>query len=269
MAGIPTSHVENEGKKLQRAPDTNSNIGVSMDDILDINTLFGPLPVASVDLPVDNLLELMNRRRVGSACTLSTLGVLLDPAVGNSATRAACSEHSQLIPAATLNPTLFLGDVLPLQRLKTDGFKLVRFFPAIQGWQIRFAPFHSLIQNLATTNLPVMIDIEGLGMITDLMAALKGVSSPVILSGVDSHVLAEVVTALRTFPNWHIEISRMLAPGCVQAVVDAVGSERVLFGTGAPSQPIASVLYALQYAGLGDADRKNVLGMNARKILSV
>ncbi len=240
-----------------------------MDDIVDINTLFGPLPVASADLSVDNLLELMERRRVGSAFTLSTLGMLLDPSVGNSATKAACSEHTQLIPVATLNPTLFLGDVLPIQRLKTDGFKLVRFFPTVQGWKIRYAPFHSLIQTLAPANLPIMIDIKGLGMITDLMAALKGFSAPVILAGVDSSVLAEIVTSLKTFPNWHIEISQLLAPGCVQAVIDAVGSERVLFGTGAPSQPIASVLYALQYAGLDDAARKNVLGANARRLIAI
>ncbi len=239
-----------------------------MDDIVDINTFFGPLPVASADLSVDNLLELMQRRRVGSACTLSTLGMLLDPGVGNAATRAACSEHKELIPVATLNPILFLGDVVPLQRLKQEGFKLIRFFPETQGWQIRFAPFHALIQNLVSINLPVMIDIGKSGVITDLMAALKGVASPVILSGVDSNNLAEILISLRTFQNWHIEISRLLAPGCIQAVVDAVGSERVLFGTGAPSQPIASVLYSLQYVGLDDAARRNILGANARRILA-
>ncbi len=80
-----------------------------MDEIIDVNTLFGPLPVASTDLSVDALITLMKRHRVESACTLSTLGLLLDPTVGNSATRAACGEHAELIPTATLNPTSYFG----------------------------------------------------------------------------------------------------------------------------------------------------------------
>ena len=36
-----------------------------MDDIIDVNTLFGPLPQASNDLTVESLLELMRRNGVG------------------------------------------------------------------------------------------------------------------------------------------------------------------------------------------------------------
>src|SRR5258708_6472142 len=105
-----------------------------MDDIVDINTLFGPLPAASVDLAVDALLDMMSVQNVGTACTLSTLGMLLDPMVGNAATRAACSEHSQLKAVATLNPTMYFGDDGMSQSLKSEGFHLVRFFPGQQGW---------------------------------------------------------------------------------------------------------------------------------------
>src|SRR5258708_27397112 len=103
-----------------------------MDDIIDINTLFGPLPVASSDLSVDTLLQLMQKHKVGTACILSTLGLLLDPTVGNAATRAACGEHPELLPIATLNPTMYFGDSEPILRLKADKFCMVRFFPGDQ-----------------------------------------------------------------------------------------------------------------------------------------
>src|SRR5438105_5908305 len=105
-----------------------------MDEIVDVNTLFGPLPVASADLSVDALTSLMQPHHIGTAFTLSTLGLLLDPTVGNAATRAACSEHSELLPVATLNPTMYFGDTASVLRLASDGFRLVRFFPAAQGW---------------------------------------------------------------------------------------------------------------------------------------
>ena len=60
-----------------------------MDAIVDINTLFGPMPFASTDMTVDALLALMHKHNVGQACVLSTLGVLLDATGGNGATRAA------------------------------------------------------------------------------------------------------------------------------------------------------------------------------------
>ena len=84
-----------------------------MDEIVDINTLFGPLPAASADLNVDSLLTLMQKHSVRAACTLSTLGLLLDPTIGNSATKAACVEHPELMPVAltTLGERSAIGDV--------------------------------------------------------------------------------------------------------------------------------------------------------------
>lgn len=240
-----------------------------MDDIVDVNTLFGPLPAASADLAVDVLLELMQKHEVRSACTLSTLGVLLDPAVGNAATRAACSEHPELVPVATLNPTMFFGDPEPLQRLGSDGFKMLRFFPRLQNWRIDFAPFHALLDGIKDTGMPVMVRADSVGEITDLIRELGSYNGAVILSNVDMSSLAEAIAALRMFPNWHVEISRLLSPGCLKLIVDTLGSDRLLFGTGAPAQPVASALHTLQYAGLDEVTRKKILGANARRVLKL
>ena len=241
---------------------------IQMDDIVDINTLFGPLPASSADQPVDSLLALMQKHRVGTACTLSTLGLLLDPNVGNAATRAACEEHVELLPVATLHPMLYFGDTAAVTRLKSDGFRMVRFFPAVQGWPLDFAPFQALLQDLGPTGLPVMLDVASPGDITTLTRVLQSYPGQVILSGVRSSLLSECVAALRAQPTWHTEISHLLAPGCIKLITDLLGVERLLFGTGAPSQPIASALHTLQHAGLDDAARRQILAANARRILN-
>src|SRR5215468_2607210 len=107
-----------------------------MSEIIDINTLFGPMPAAASDLSVEELAALMKRHAVSAGCTLSTVGLLLDHNSGNSATRAACSENRKLIPTATINPMSFFGGDGAHARFKADGFRLVRFFPAVQGWDI-------------------------------------------------------------------------------------------------------------------------------------
>jgi predicted TIM-barrel fold metal-dependent hydrolase len=240
-----------------------------MDDIVDINTLFGPLPAASADLAVDALLDLMQTHRVNAACTLSTLGILLDSLLGNAATRAACAEQGILVPVATLNPTMFYGDTTAVSRLAAEGFRLVRFFPCAQRWKIDFAPFHWLMEHIQDTGLPVMVNIEKMGEITDLTRALRGNEGVVILSQVDHSTLAEAIAALQMFPNWHIETSRLLAPGCLRLATECVGPERLLFGTGAPAHPIASGLHTLRYAGLDESTIDMILGANARRLLNL
>lgn len=237
-----------------------------MESIIDVNTLFGPLPAASVDLTVEVLLDLMAAGAVSSACTLSTLGLLLDANVGNAATHAACEEYPQLIPTATLNPTTFFGDSAPVDKIAADGFRLVRFFPTIQAWPIHYQPFASLLELLSASSMPVMVNITQPGDITDLESVATP-GSTVILSGVDAALLPEAIAALRLNPTWLIETSRMVAIGSVKLVVDTVGAERLLFGTGAPAQSLSSALHALQHSGVSDADRGLILSGNAERIL--
>jgi predicted TIM-barrel fold metal-dependent hydrolase len=238
-----------------------------MDNIIDINALFGPMPSTSADMPVESLVELMEKHSVGVACALSTLGILLDPSVGNSVTRATCAEHSSLRPVATLNPMAFLGDAEPLLRLAKEGFCMLRFFPTTQGWPIDFAPFRALLHRMEETRLPSMIEIDQPGEITTLSRELEGHLLPVILDGVDSNTLAEAIAVLRRHNNWYLETSCLLAPGNIKTVVDTIGAERLLFGSRAPSHPIASVLKTLEYAGLHSDVLNTILHANARRVL--
>ena len=240
-----------------------------MDEIVDINTLFGPMPFASADLTVDALLALMQKHGVGKACVLSTLGVLLDATGGNGATRAAVAEHATLLPVATFNPTAFFGDPTSLQNLRADGFCMVRFFPHEQNWPVAFAPFSSLLEALKPTRMPVMIGVRSIGEITALSETVGSYSGPVVLSGVDYSLLAEAIAALKRFDHWHLEISHLLAPGCIAQVAATVGAGRLLFGTGAPAYPIAAALHTLHYSGLSEAERHQILAANARRILSL
>ena len=237
-----------------------------MDGIIDVNTLFGPLPAASSDLTIEALTGLMQKHNISGACTLSTLGVLLDPNVGNAATRAACADSPALVPTATLNPATYLegqgGNTLASQ-----GFHLVRLFPERQHWPTDFAPLRILLSDLAVTGLPVMAGVAKAGDLTALARELEAYNGDVIFANADGSMLAEAVAVLKARPNFHVEISRLLAPGCLRLLVETVGPERILFGTGAPSQPIAGVLYALHHAGLSQEAARLILGDNARRLL--
>lgn len=239
-----------------------------MSDILDINTLFGPYPLANTDLAIDKLLASMQLHKIGQAVTYSTLGILFDPAVGNSATRAACGDHPELLAGATLNPNLYLGDKASLQSLKSAGFKLVSLFPYTQGWKASSSAFRTLIQDLGEVALPLMLHIEAAGEVAELAQALGAYSAPVIFANVNVDQLADLIAVMRAKPNVYVETSRLTGVGAIKAVADTAGAGRLLFGSGTPYQPVMSALKVLEFSGISGEARTQALGANARRILS-
>jgi hypothetical protein len=240
-----------------------------MSDIIDINTLFGPLPAAASDLSVDDLTELMSRHSIKACCTLSTIGMLLDHNSGNSATRAACGESPSLEAAATVNPMAFFGGDGPYKRFKADGFKLVRFFPGFQGWDPVAESFVALAQVLGEQELPIMVDVDQSGMASGLIRTLDSYEAPIILAGMDETTISEGVALMRAKNNVFVETSNLLAAGAIKQVVESVGPERILYGSGAPSRPMASGLAILKYSGLTDEQTDLVLGGNAKRMLGL
>ena len=240
-----------------------------MDKWLDINTLFGPLPSASVDLSIEDLQSLMRKHGISACCTLSTIGVLLDHNTGNAATLAACREVSCLIPAATVNPIAYFGGEGPAMQFQEDGFKIAHFFPSWQGWPYAFAPFRTLLSTLAARDMPVIVHLDGPGSATQLLDSVGDIACRLVLADVDDRQVSEAVALMRRHPGLLVETSGLSATGAVKLLVAAVGAERVLFGSGAPAKPLGSALASIRHSGLSDADMERIMGQNARSLLGL
>ncbi len=240
-----------------------------MPEIIDINTMFGPLPIAPSDLSIEGLLSQMRRHQISLSCTISTIGLQLDHNSGNAATRAAAAESKELIPVATINPLRYMSNDDTISSLKTNGFKMVRFFPRMQGWPIQFAPFVMLGHGVATANLPLMIETGVPGAATELLNALGDYAGAIILTGVDSQVLAEALVLMTRHANIYLETSGLIATGAIALAASQVGTERLLFGSGAPMRPVACGLNLVRAAGLAAEDEVALLGGNARRLLKL
>lgn len=240
-----------------------------MIEIIDVNTMFGPLPAAASDLSVDALEVMMKKHGIKSCCTLSTVGVLLDQNSGNSATRAACSEHSQLLPVATVNPQNVYTVDGPYTRFKADGFRMVRLFPAQQGWTADYAPCVAVAKRLEVEGLPIMADVMQPGEASRLVRALMSHPAPLILCGVGEDTLSESIFLMRSHPGVFIESSNLVSVGALKQVVDSVGADRVLYGSGAPSRPMASSLAIVRAANITEDQREQILNKNAVSLLGL
>jgi hypothetical protein len=233
-------------------------------EIVDVRTQFGPLPMASSDLAVDDLLGLMQKHNVRAAYTLSTLGLLLDPVAGNMATKAACGDHPELLPVATLNPTMYFGDA-DISSL-SGQYRLVRFAPAMQNYPLDFAPFAELAGSVGAS-LPIMVDVAKPGDLSDLERAVGDLPKPLIVAGIHAGLLAEAVAILKRRTGWMLETSQLLVPGGIKLAADTLGAERILFGTSAPLQPVAGAIQTIRLSGLQEAALTQIFGANARRIL--
>jgi hypothetical protein len=168
-----------------------------------------------------------------------------------------------------VNPQAYFGADGPFTRFKADGFRMVRFFPEPQGWEAGYAPMAVLAKQLEGEALPLMVDVDLPGVASRLVQSLASHPAPLILSSIDDTMVAEAIALMRSHAKLYVECSRLIAVGAVRLIVDSVGAERVLYGSGAPLQPMASVLGVLRHAGLTDEQRALVLGGNARSILGV
>ena len=239
-----------------------------MEEIIDVNTLFGPLPAAASDLSVAELSDLMRRHDVGHCCALSTIGLLLDHHSGNSATRAACGENSALAPVATVNPlAFFAGD--SVSRLHSDGFKMLRLFPGVQGWEVDFEPCCAIFRALEGEKMTVMVDLDRPGQATRLVRSVGNYPGSILLAGVDHTMLSEVVAIMRANPHVFLETSNLLATGAIKLAVDQLGDDRLVYGSGAPARPMASVLGVIRHSGLTAESKARILAGNARKLLGL
>lgn len=240
-----------------------------MDMIVDVNSRFGPLPAAASDLSVDDLMAMMRQHSLRACCTLSTVGMLLDHNMGNAATRAACSEHPELMAVATVNPQAYYGGDGAWTNLRGAGFRMVRLFPAFQKWDPGYAAFIALANDLAADGLPMMVDIASVGEASRVVTSLGRYPGTVILAGVTAQTMAEAIALMRANPAVSIETSRLLATGALKHVVGCVGAERVFFGSGAPAQPMASSLSIAYQSGLTADELAQVLGGNAARLFGL
>lgn len=234
----------------------------------DVNTVFGFWPKRNADIALGTLVRLMAEHGIAKACTLSARGIFLDFIAGNDETLAACREHPQLIPVATVNPCRWIGCLDEARRMVDFGVKLFRFFPQYQEWTIGQAPFRKLLREvLAPAGVALMLPAEmGFTAIGDMAA---GIRNPVIVESFKYAFLAEAVVVMQEVPNVYIETHRLNSPDWIEFLKSEGLVDRALFGTNAPLSYISSSVAQVECSLGTQADRDLIYGGNLRRILDI
>ncbi len=237
-------------------------------EIIDANTVFGPWPIVRAEMPVERLLKALNSHGVTRSIAISTVGVLHNSGDGNNETLRTCSGHADvLIPAATIDPRGYFGAKGLMAKLSNAGFKLFRFFPLLQEWALDHSAFCDVLDEIEPTGVPVMIQARETGCPSALRRVLDGRNTMFILEGIAFENMAETVSVMRKYPNVVCDTRGLRVPGALRFLVDQVGSERIVFGSGCLRSSLASALGYIMDADISDEAKAAVLGGNIKRLL--
>jgi len=233
--------------------------------VLDLFTLFGPLPPRGAEPGVVPLQALLTKHGVAGGVTLSTRALYHNAHAGNRETQALCAEAGgTLLPAALLDPRL-------ADPLATVGnARLLCFLPATQGWPLPFAPVADLFTEISGSRTPVWIEAARLGDATQIAEAVKAanMTQSVILGGVTGATLSEAVSVARKHTNLMLATNGLQGVGEIALAVKTLGAERVVFASGVPHRALGATLALHRHSGLTPEQENLVMGGNTKKLMA-
>jgi len=236
-------------------------------EIIDANTVFGPWPIVRADMPVERLVTALKKHGVAKALAISTVGALHNHGDGNAETLRVCAEQPMLIPVATIDPRGYFGPPGMLAKLAQQGFRVFRFFPLLQEWRLDHAAFIDVLDELESVGVPVMMQARETGYPTALAKSLDGHKSQFILEGICFENMAEAISVMRKHANVLVDTRDLRVPGALRFLVDQVGPERVVFGSGCLRSSLAAALGYVTDSDITDDAKAKILGGNIKRLL--
>ena len=215
---------------------------------------------------VAGTLHAMDLAGVEKALAYHQHAVNYDSDEGNRILLDMIEREPRLVPQFAGNPAADDLDRYSAQVAEL-GVRSVRMSPILHKYPFRDWVVGEWLEWLSDQRIPLWLDAAQFDP-AELHDTLSGHPNvDVVLSEVHYSNTAWVLPLLRSLPNLHIEISRFVISDGIARLLDAVGGERVLFGSRFPGSPIAPQLYNLYRCELDDATLKAICAGNLVRLL--
>jgi len=233
--------------------------------------LFGPYHRQDIDASPGAVLGLMNELSVDRALAASLFAIEHDMFEGNEQILELAQAHpDRLEPVAVVTPGQSLPGRGMMGRLKEQGFRIVAFLPEMQGWSLELLSFQSAAREAAGAGMPILLAVGKYGRASLAARALAGVQTPVI---VRSHVGGgyllpdEFIAIGKEFPNFYFDVWNLVGAGQIRLLVEELGANRLVHGSGVPLCCGRSSQFLLQTADLDEAAMQWVMGGTLCRLL--
>ncbi len=230
--------------------------------IMDLDAIAGVWPLRRADISTGRLLAMMDQHGVARSCVVSARGIFYDDLDGNSETLAWCAAEPRLIPVGTIDLRRFIGYRAEIARLTAAGVKLWRLFPEHQGWPYDMAGFRRVLAALEGAGAVLFIS----GQPSASARATAGARLPII-AGAHFNQMGDLLAVLEEGANLHLSTQHLHGPGALETLAEIVGTDRLIFGSGAPLSASGSALKRITTSDLSPVRQAAILGGNLRRLL--
>ncbi len=221
----------------------------------------------------DELVKRIKSYGIGRALVHQAISRDHFPAEGNPILMENISTHKELYPCWIVMPH-HTGEFpkpsdLKIQ-LKENGVKAVRIFPSPDRHNYSLKPYSSapLLKMLEESKVPLFVDIDEIGW-ENIDVILRAYPLlPIILCNTGYRSDRYIYPLMKTFSNLYIETSRYLSHLGVEALCDAVGTDRILFGTGMPLYTGAGAVFFIKKLMIDDSAKQKIASGNLTKLLN-
>lgn len=246
----------------------------------DINAFFGHWPYWSLPQNSgDEVLRLMDRFHITRGAITSLRGLHGNWQQANAETLTFTQSHAdRLTPVACISP-MGGGSGAILKQLVTDGFRAVRLYPGLaQGYHLGSKFADEIVATAGEIGILVIVPTRpmmhfrfpplSIEQVAEL--ASRHPRTNILLSGPNySTEFTSAVEALQRCDNMTIEISCLQGFGGITQMIDTIGADRVLFGTGLPLHYPACGIAKLDHSGLDETQLRAVASENAQRLLGI
>jgi len=215
-------------------------------------------------LPAESLLEAMRRLTIDAALVrLEPDASDVDFQLSNELLFKACDQHPELVPCPVAVPATAYD--LPPEPEQTDavirrGACAAMVRPSHDDWEPLPCVYERLLAAMADRQLPLYCALHYVPFAKVAEFAEYQPNLPIIITQAGYRSQRTIVPLLETYPNVHLAIgANWTIHRGIEQMVERVGAEKLLFGTGYPAAEPMMAVTQLMYAQISD-EQKTLIG---------
>jgi len=220
-----------------------------------------------VETRTDKIVDMLRAEGVDYAVVSSARALFYDCVEGNAEVLEACRRHPQLIPLVVVNPWFPEQAMDLLRNRREQGFVGVKLHPNLHNYGLDTRRAAPILEFLEREQVPTLTHSEGGDPLSGALA-LKAVAEKfprLKLVAAHGGIFSdrEVARVVADYPQLYLEVSVEYEAGKLEASLEMIGADRIMFGSDCPLHHPSVMLQRVRVMGLSAQDEEKILWQTA------